>query len=76
MPDNADKPKPPQTWGKGSHQFYEEHRGQTVLVGMVTDVVFKGELVGLDTYDIVLRLDSGTEVLIHKGNIVYVHQAK
>ncbi len=74
MSDKADKP--PQTWGKGSHQFYEEHRGKTVLVGVVTDDVLKGELVGLDTYNIILRLEGGAEVLIPKGNIVYVHRAK
>jgi len=76
-PDKPEKPKlPPQVWGKRSCQFYAEHKGQTVLVGVTTDVVFKGELVGVDTYDVILRLDSGTEVLIPKGNIVYVHQAK
>jgi hypothetical protein len=48
---------------EGSHQFYAEHRGQTVLVG-------------LNTYDIILRLESGADVLIPKGNIVYVHRAK
>jgi hypothetical protein len=80
MTDEADKeeePKPPpQRWGKRSPRFFAKLKGQTVLVGVSTDVVFKGELIGVDSYDIIIKLDSGTEVLIQKGNLVYVHKAK
>ncbi len=82
MTDKTDKPKtdkkskPPQVWGKRAAQFYAENKGQTVLVGVATDVVFKGEIIGVDTYDIIIRLESGTEVLLHKGTLVYVHKAK
>jgi hypothetical protein len=79
MTDQADRPEKPKfkrMWGKRFPQFYAECKGQTVLVGMTTGVVFKGELVGVDTYDFILRLKSGTDVLLHRSNIVYVQRSE
>ncbi len=79
MTDKADKPEKPKfkkVWGRRSPRFYAEREGQTVLVGMTTGVVFKGELVGVDTYDFILRLKSGTDVLLHRSNIVYVQRSE
>jgi hypothetical protein len=67
--------KPAQVWGKRSAEFYTGLEGDEVLVHVVTGQRFRGALIGVDTYDLVIRQASGLEVLIPKGNVVYVHPA-
>jgi hypothetical protein len=43
-------------------------------VHTVTGKAFRGTLVGVDVYDIVIRQENGLEIMFPKGNIVYVHQ--
>lgn len=61
-------------FGKKAPQFYAELRDGPVLVAVNNGKVFKGTLVGVDVYDIVIRQDTGLELLIGKGQIVYVHR--
>jgi len=74
MSDN--KSKPSQVWGKRAAEFYEEMASQTILVAVSNGKVFKGDLVGVDVYDLIIRQESGLELLIPKGNIIYVHRVK
>ncbi|HEY77282.1 MAG TPA: hypothetical protein G4O00_14090 [Thermoflexia bacterium] len=67
--------KPQQVWGKRSAEFYADLQGKKVRVSTVTGKVYSGVLVGVDTYDLIIRQDSGLEVLITKGSVVYVHRA-
>jgi small nuclear ribonucleoprotein (snRNP)-like protein len=67
--------KPPQVWGKRSAAFYAELQNERILVVVANGKAFKGHLIGVDVYDIVIRQESGLELLIPKGSIVYVHQA-
>ncbi|MBN1877876.1 MAG: hypothetical protein JXA33_26885 [Anaerolineae bacterium] len=66
--------KPQQVWGKRSSEFFAELENQPVLVAVNTGKVFKGTLVGVDVYDVIIRQDSGLELLIPKGNITYIHK--
>ena len=65
--------KPAQVWGRRAAEFYEELQNQLVLVAVSNGKMFKGHLVGVDVYDILIRQESGLELLIPKGGIVYVH---
>ncbi len=70
----ADKTKTSQVFGKRSAEFFGELLNQQILVAVSNGKVFKGELVGVDVYDIILRQESGLELLIPKGNIIYIHR--
>lgn len=68
--------KPAQVWGKRAAAFYEELENQLVLVAVSNGKMFKGYLVGVDVYDIIIRQESDLELLIPKGSIVYVHRVE
>ena len=68
--------KPAQVWGRRAAEFYEELQNQLVLVAVSNGKMFKGHLVGVDVYDILIRQESGLELLIPKGGIVYVHRVE
>ena len=70
----TEKSRAAQVWGKRAAVFYAEQENQSVLVAVSTGKVFKGNLIGVDVYDIVIRQKSGLELLIPKGNIVYIHR--
>ena len=68
-----EKAKAASVWGKRSADFYTELENQTILVAVSNGKVFKGNLIGVDVYDIIIRQETGLELLIPKGNIVYIH---
>jgi hypothetical protein len=68
--------KPATVWGRRSHQFYAALENEVIRVATVNDQAFKGTLIGVDVYDIIIRQTSGLEILIPKGSIVYVHKSK
>lgn len=71
----TEKTRPPQVWGKRAAAFYAELENQLVQVAVANGKIFKGTLIGVDVYDIIIEQDSGLELLIAKGNVVYVHKA-
>ena len=72
----TERAKPAQVWGKRAAEFYTALENQLVQVAVSNGKVFKGTLIGVDVYDIIIRQPSGLELLIAKGNVVYVHKAK
>ncbi len=70
----TEKTKASQVFGKRSADFFGELLEQPILVAVNSGKVFKGDLVGVDVYDIILRQESGLELLIPKGNIIYIHR--
>ena len=72
----TEKVRPAQVWGKRAAVFYTDLENQLVQVAVATGKIFKGTLIGVDVYDIIIRQESGLELLIAKGNVVYVHKAK
>lgn len=70
----SEKEKTPTVWGKRANDFYAELQEQPVLIASSSGKVFKGILIGVDVYDLVIRQESGLELLIPKGNIIYVHK--
>ncbi len=67
------KTKFSQVWGKRSHEFFAELENKPVLVAVSSGKVFKGNLIGVDIYDLIIRQSTGLELLIPKGNVIYVH---
>lgn len=70
-----EKAKASQVWGKRSADFYTELENQPVQVAVSNGKSFKGMLIGVDVYDILIRQETGLELLIPKGNIIYIHRA-
>jgi small nuclear ribonucleoprotein (snRNP)-like protein len=63
----------PSKWGKEPLDFIHELQGERVLISLVTGKAFKGKLIGADPYNLVLQQDSGLEMMINKGNVIYLH---
>ncbi len=68
--------KPQQVWGKRSHEFLAELEGKIVSIAVTTGKIFRGQLIGVDVYDLIIRQESGLELLIPKGNVVYIHRSR
>ena len=72
---NTKKPRlAPYTYGVLSADFYARHVGQNVNVATTTGKAFKGVLIGVDQYDVIIRQETGLEILFSKGNVVYIHK--
>lgn len=65
----------PGVWGRKAAQFYAELRNQQVVVLTTSGERYAGTLVGVDVYDIIIRQSNGLEMLLSKGNVVYVHRS-
>jgi sRNA-binding regulator protein Hfq len=53
-------------------EFFLNLKDKPVTVHVTTGKAFAGTLIGCDTYDIIIRQTTGLEMLIPKGNVVYV----
>ncbi len=60
-------------WGKEPLDFIHDLKDRHVLISLVNGKAFKGKLVGADPYSLVLQQDSGLEMMINKGNVIYLH---
>ncbi|MFP4395734.1 MAG: LSM domain-containing protein [Anaerolineales bacterium] len=63
----------PNKWGKTPAEFIHDLEGKFVLVALSNGKSFKGTLVGVDPYSFVLKQSSGLEMMINKGNLLYIH---
>jgi small nuclear ribonucleoprotein (snRNP)-like protein len=63
----------PGKWGKEPLDFIHGLKDKKVLISLVNGKAFKGKLVGADPYSLVLQQDSGLELMISKGNVIYLH---
>jgi hypothetical protein len=66
----------PGKWGKEPLDFIHEMQDKKVFISTVDGRAFKGTLVGANPYALVIRQKSGLEMMVNKGNIVYVHAAR
>ena len=64
-----------QVWGTRSVEFFAGLEEQPVTVATVGGKRLKGTLIGVDVYDLIIRQASGLELLLPKGNVVYVHRS-
>ena len=69
----AEKPK--RNWGQGQARYLAALEGKQVAVVFADGKALKGELVGVDTYEIFIKQANGLEVMVSKGAIKYLHPA-
>jgi len=67
--------KPKRNWGQSQAGYLAALEGKQVTVVFNDGKAMKGELTGVDTYEIFVRQANGLEVLISKGAIKYLHPA-
>jgi sRNA-binding regulator protein Hfq len=65
----------PRKWGKEPQDLIHELREQLVIVSMVNGKAFKGTLIGANAYNLVIRQQNGLEMIVSKGNMIYMHAA-
>jgi sRNA-binding regulator protein Hfq len=68
----SEEKRAPGNWGITQEQFLWNLRDRRVTVMTFTGQAFSGVLVGASQYAVVIRQDSGLEILFQKGAIVYV----
>jgi len=69
----AEKPK--RNWGQNQAGYLASLEGKQVTVVFADGKALKGELTGVDTYEIFIKQANGLEVMVSKGAIKYLHPA-
>ena len=69
----AEKPK--RNWGQSQAKYLAALEGKQVTVVFADGKALKGELIGVDTYELFVKQANGLEVMISKGAIKYLHPA-
>ena len=72
---NNDRPASLIRWGKQPDQLLYALRGKAVVIKCVDNKLYRGTLEGLSQYQLVIVQASGLELIINKGNVIYVHAA-
>jgi len=72
---NEEKKKPKRNWGQNQANYLAALKGKQVTVVFANGKALKGELTGVDTYELFLRQANGLEVMISKGAVKYLHPA-
>jgi sRNA-binding regulator protein Hfq len=67
--------KPKRNWGQNQAEYLAAMEGKQVTVVFADGKALKGELTGVDTYELFIKQANGLEVMISKGAIKYVHPA-
>lgn len=60
-------------WGKEPDEFIHELKDKFVLISLSSGKSFKGQLIGADPYNLILRQQNGLELMVSKGQMVYIH---
>jgi len=72
---NEEKKKPKRNWGQSQAGYLAALEGKQVTVVLIDGKALKGELTGVDTYELFIKQSNGLEVMINKGAIKYLHPA-
>ena len=75
MSNEEKKKKPKRNWGQNQAEYLAALEGMQVTVVFADGKALKGELTGVDTYELFIRQSKGLEVMISKGAIKYLHPA-
>jgi sRNA-binding regulator protein Hfq len=68
--------KPKRNWGQNQANYLAALEGKQITVVFADGKALKGELVGVDTYELFIKQSKGLEVMIGKGAIKYLHPSK
>ena len=75
MSNEEKKKKPKRNWGQNQAEYLAALKGKQVTVVFLDGKAMKGELMGVDTYELYIQQSNGLEVMINKGAIKYLHPA-
>ena len=67
--------KPKRNWGQSQAGYLAALEGKPVTVVFLDGKALKGELTGVDTYELFVKQANGLELMISKGAIKYLHPA-
>jgi len=73
---NEEKKKPKNNWGQNQAAYLAALQGRQVTVVFLDGKALKGELTGVDTYELFVRQANGLEIMISKGAIKYLHPSE
>ena len=68
-----DKPANLVRWGRQPDAALYDLRGKLVAVKCRDGKLYKGTLAGLGVYQLVIVQTSGLEMVVNKGNVLYIH---
>ena len=60
------------TWGVSAAEFYKGLRDQPIQVVTIDGKLYKGNLVGVDVYDLVIQQAAGATILLAKHAVKFV----
>jgi sRNA-binding regulator protein Hfq len=66
------QPKPPETWGVSTADFFFSLREKPIKVVTLDGKVYDGILLGVDKYDIIFKQPDGQLVLMPKHAVKYI----
>jgi sRNA-binding regulator protein Hfq len=72
---NDEEKRPRRNWGRSQAEYLAALNGKQIAIVFGDGKAMKGELVGVDTYELFIRQTHGLEVMISKGAIKYLHPA-
>ena len=75
MSNEEKEKKPKRNWGQNQAEYLAALEGKQVTVVLADGKALKGELTGVDTYELFIKQSKGLEVMISKGAIKYLHPA-
>ncbi len=75
MSNEEKKRKPKRNWGQNQAEYLAALEGKQVTVVFADGKALKGQLTGVDTYELFIKQSKGLEVMISKGAIKYLHPA-
>ena len=73
---NEEKKKPKSNWGQNQAAYLAALQGRQVTVVFLDGKALKGELTGVDTYELFVKQPNGLEIMISKGAIKYLHPSE
>ena len=76
MSNEEKQKKPKRNWGQSQAGYLAALEGKQVTVVLADGKALKGELTGVDTYELFIRQSNGLEIMINKGAIKYLHPSK
>jgi sRNA-binding regulator protein Hfq len=65
--------KPKRNWGQSQADYLADLEGKQVTVALTDGKALKGELIGVDTYEVFIKQANDLEIMINKGAIKYLH---
>jgi len=60
-------------WGRFPGEVMAGLRAKNVQIKCIDGKLYRGQLIGLSRFQLVLVQESGLEMVFSKGNVIYIH---